>query len=116
MRTNDRVYIFEGQFDSFFIPNSVASGDSNLGSVAELLSDTVLVYDNEPRNKEIVKQISRSIEKGYTICLFPDNIPYKDINEMILGGMTADELKNVIDDNTFQGLEAKLRFIQWKKC
>jgi len=116
VRTNDRVYIFEGQFDSFFISNSVASGDSNLGSVAELLSDTVLVYDNEPRNKEIVKQISRSIERGYTICLFPDNIPFKDINEMILGGMTADELKNVIDDNTFQGLEAKLRFIQWKKC
>jgi hypothetical protein len=116
VRNDERIYVFEGQFDSFFIPNSVASGDSNLGSVAELLDNTVLVYDNEPRNREIVKQINRSIEKDYAVCLFPDTIPYKDINEMILNGMSAEELKNVIDDNTVQGLTAKLRFIQWKKC
>lgn len=115
---DERVYVVEGQFDSFFIPNCVASGDSNLGSVAEYLkTDSVtLVYDNEPRNPEIVKQIERSINKEYFVCLFPDNIHGKDINEMILNGMNVEELKSTIDDNTFQGLEAKLRFIQWKKC
>jgi hypothetical protein len=113
-----RIYVFEGQFDSFFIPNSIASGDSNLGSAADYMdtNDVTLVYDNEPRNKEIVKQVHRSIEKGYTVALFPDSIPYKDINEMILSGMSAVEIKTIIDSNTSQGLEAKLRFIQWKKC
>jgi transcription elongation factor Elf1 len=113
-----KVYILEGQFDSYFIENSVASGDSNLGGVAAVFPelDTVLVYDNEPRNKDIVKQIEKSIDKGYTICLFPESIKGKDINEMIQNGLTSDEVKSIIDSNTFSGLTAKLKFTHWKRC
>jgi transcription elongation factor Elf1 len=118
LQKESRVYVFEGQFDSFFIPNSIASGDSNLGSVASVLSDCeiVLVYDNEPRNREIVKQIGKAVDNNLSVCLFPDSIPFKDINDMICGGMSASEIKNIIDDNTFNGLTAKLKFIEWKKC
>lgn len=118
MRKSERIYVVEGQLDSFFIPNCVASGDSNLCGVAEYLSgsDVVLIFDREPRNKEIVKQIEKTIEKGYTIALFPDSVPYKDINEMILGGMTQEEIMNIIKSNTVQGLTAKLKFVEWKKC
>jgi len=117
LQKENTIYVLEGQFDSFFIPNSVASGDSNLGGAAAALSesDVVLIYDNEPRNKEIVKQIGRSIENNFKVVLFPDILPYKDINEMVLGGMSSEEILKIIDDNTSQGLTAKLKFVDWKK-
>lgn len=118
IRKESKVYILEGQFDSFFVENSVASGDSNLGGVASVLPelDVTLVYDNEPRNKDIVKQIEKSIDKGYSVCLFPDTVKGKDINEMIQNGLTSDEIKSIIDTNTFSGLSAKLKFTHWKRC
>jgi transcription elongation factor Elf1 len=118
MRSGEKIYVVEGQFDSFFIPNCIASGDSNLGSVPEYLEnkDCVLVYDNEPRNREIVKQINKAIENDYSVVLFPDSIPFKDINEMILGGMTQEEIMRYITENTSQGLTAKLKFVDWRKC
>ena len=78
--------------------------------------DIVLVYDNEPRNKDIVKQIERSIDKGYKVCLFPESVKGKDVNEMIQNGLTSDEIKGIIDSNTFSGLTAKLKFTHWKRC
>ena len=118
LRKQERVYVLEGQFDSYFVQNSVASGDSNLGGVASILPelDVTLVYDNEPRNKDIVKQIEKSIDKGYNVCLFPDSVKGKDINEMIMNGMTEEQIKQVIDKNTVSGLTAKLVFTNWKRC
>jgi len=118
LRKESEVYILEGQFDSFFVENSVASGDSNLGGVAAILSElkTVLVYDNEPRNKDIVKQIEKSIDKGYTVCLFPESVKGKDINEMIMNGLTIGEIQSIIENNTYHGLTAKLKFTHWKRC
>lgn len=118
LQKQNKVYVLEGQFDSFFVDNSVASGDSNLGSVAAIFPelDITLVYDNEPRNKDIVKQIEKSIDKKYNICLFPESVKGKDVNEMIQNGLTSDEIKDIIDSNTFSGLTAKLRFTHWKRC
>jgi hypothetical protein len=118
LRKQERIYVVEGQFDSFFIPNCVASGDSNLGGVAAIFPelDVTLVYDNEPRNKDIVKQIEKSIDRGYKVCLFPETVKGKDINEMIQNGLTSVEIQNIIDKNTFSGLVAKLKFTQWKRC
>ena len=118
LRKSERIYVLEGQFDSYFVQNSIASGDSNLGGVAAVLPDLdiVLVYDNEPRNKDIVAQIEKSIDKGYRVCLFPENTKGKDVNEMIQNGLTSDEIKSIIDNNTFSGLTAKLKFTQWKRC
>jgi transcription elongation factor Elf1 len=118
LRKEDRTYVVEGQFDSYFLPNCLASGDSNLGGVAGIFPelDIVLVYDNEPRNRDIVKQIEKSVDKGYKICLFPEAVKGKDINEMIQNGLTENEIKDIIDKNTFSGLQAKLEFVRWKRC
>jgi transcription elongation factor Elf1 len=117
LRKQEKVYVVEGQFDSLFLPNCIASGDSSLGNVAAVLEqDCILVYDNEPRNKDIVKQIEKSIDASNTVCLFPEDTPGKDINEMIINGFTCDQIKNIIDSNTFSGLSAKLRFAKWKRC
>jgi transcription elongation factor Elf1 len=118
VRKETRIYVVEGQFDSYFLPNCVASGDSNLGGVAAIFPelDVVLVYDNEPRNKDIVKQIEKSIDKGHKVCLFPASVVGKDINEMIQHGSTVDEIKEIIDKNTHSGLSAKMVFTNWKRC
>jgi transcription elongation factor Elf1 len=118
LRKQERIYVVEGQFDSYFIPNCVASGDSNLGGMAAIFPelDVVLVYDNEPRNKDIVKQIEKSIDRGLTVCLFPESMKGKDVNDMIQNGLTIDQIKSIIDTNTFSGLTAKLKFTHWKRC
>ena len=112
-----RIYVVEGPIDSLFLPNAIAvSGSSfDMISVRQLLTNATIVMDNEPRNKEIVKLLDKNIDLGYNVSMLPDTIPYKDINEMIEGGMTSDEILDVINTNTFSGMEAKLKFSTWKK-
>ena len=114
---NETIYVTEGQFDSLFLSNAVASGDSNLCGVGDIIdkSNLVLVFDNEPRNKEIVKQIEKAITGGFTVCLFPEDAPGKDINEMIQNGLSVDDIKTMIESNTYKDLTARLKFINWKK-
>jgi hypothetical protein len=71
--------------------------------------------DNEPRNKDIVRQLAKYIDLGYNVCMFPESMQEKDINEMILSGKTTEEIVEIINTNTFTGIEAKLRFSTWKK-
>ena len=117
-----KVYILEGQFDSFMVSNGIASCDSNLCGAAEYLqkefgcTDMVLVYDREPRNREIVTQIKKAIDSGYSVCLLPDNFPGKDLNEAHINGLTLDQISAIIDKNVYNGLDAQLNFIRWKKC
>ena len=113
-----RIYVVEGPIDSLFLPNAIAVSGSSFDTptIRQLLTNATIVMDNEPRNKEIVKQLEKYIELGYSVCMFPDTIQQKDINEMILhGGMTPDEIIEVINTNTYTGMEAKLKFINWRK-
>jgi len=115
---SQKVYVVEGPIDSMFLPNAIATMDANLSSVYSNVGDThdyVLVFDNEPRNPHVVKFIEKAITSGKTVCIWPQNIAQKDINDMILGGMTPSEIKCVIDSNTFTGLKAKVQFDVWKK-
>ena len=111
-----KIYVTEGPIDSLFLPNAVATADSNL-CVAETLGKEklVLVYDNEPRNAQIVKQIEKSVDLGFKICLFPNNFKCKDINDAILSGYSKPELIRIIDSHTYEGIRAKLEFNKWKK-
>ena len=113
-----RVYVVEGPIDSLFLPNAIAvSGASfDTPTIRQLLTNATIVMDNEPRNKEIVKQLAKYIDLGYNIVLYPDTIKEKDINEMILSGMTSDEILRMINTNTFSGIEAKLKFSTWRKA
>ena len=106
------VYVVEGPFDSTFINNSVAlcGSDGDLGYLEG--SDTILVYDNEPRNREIVGRIERCIDRNQKVVIWPSNIIEKDINDMVLAGH---DVMSMIKLNTYSGLEAKLKFNTWKK-
>ena len=106
------IYVVEGPFDSSFLNNSVALCGSD-GDLACLDgSDVVFVYDNEPRNEEIVTRIGKCIDQGSRVVIWPSGIREKDINEMILGGHNV---RSIVEYNTYSGLEAKLKFTTWKK-
>ena len=109
--------IVEGPIDSLFLNNCLASADANLALTAkdiECVSKT-LIFDNEPRNKEIVKMMQDSIKTGHNVVIWPDTIKAKDINEMIMSGISQDEIESIISSNTFKGLEAQAKFVFWKK-
>lgn len=103
------VYILEGPIDSMFIPNSIAMAGADTSMV---ISNGIFIYDNEPRNEQIVKRMEKAIDKGYNVVIWPDNLKQKDINDMVIEGI--DPL-NIINQNIFSGLQAKMRLSQWKK-
>jgi len=106
------VYITEGPFDSYFIRNAIALCGAD-GDVSQFgIGDFVWIYDNEPRNAEIHNRITKVIDRGERIVIWPSNIKEKDINEMVLSGLNV---QSVIESNTYSGLEAKLKFTTWKK-
>ena len=109
---NKTVYITEGPFDSTFIRNAIAmcGADADISNWG--ISDPVWIYDNEPRNAEITARISRTVDRGERIVIWPSSIKEKDINDMVLSGLKVQE---VIELNTYSGLEAKLKFTTWKK-
>ncbi len=106
------VYITEGPFDSSFIKNSIAMCGADADVYKWGVSDPVWIYDNEPRNNEIVKRISNTISKGDKVVIWPSNIDEKDINDMVLSGHNVQEL---VESNIYNGLEANLKFNIWKR-
>ena len=113
-----RVYVTEGPIDSMFIPNAIAVAGAGFNTkFIQAIKDTAtLIMDNEPRSVEICKFIDKLIDEDYSVCLWPDTIQQKDINDMVLAGKSIDSIIEVINTNTFQGMEAKLKFTQWRKC
>jgi len=106
------VYVVEGPFDSTFVNNSVALSGSD-GDVRCLEgSSIVFVYDNEPRNREIVNRIGKCVSRGERVVIWPSVVLEKDINDMVLAGHNV---MDVIKSNTYSGLEAKIKFNNWKK-
>ena len=114
---NQTVYLVEGPIDSLFLDNCLASGDANLALTAKSISagKKVLIFDNEPRNKEIVKMMQNAIKSDHFIVIWPNNMNGKDINEMVLNGYSQSEIQSIISSNTFKGLEAQAKFTFWKK-
>lgn len=112
IRRDAAVYITEGPFDSTFIRNAIAMCGADADVSKWGISNPVWIYDNEPRNTEIVSRVSRAIDKGERIVIWPSSIKEKDINDMVLSGLNV---QSVIELNTYSGLEAKLKFTTWKK-
>ena len=110
--TNKSIYITEGPFDATFIKNSVAMAGSDIDIRTFGWSDYIWIFDNEPRNREIVNRISKVIDRGDKVVIWPNNIQQKDINDMSLGGH---DVQKMVESNVYQKLEAKLKFNNWKK-
>ena len=112
IKTTKPIYIVEGPFDSTLVENSVAMCGSDIDIRTFGWSNYIWVFDNEPRNREIVNRISKTIDRGDKVVIWPPNIEQKDVNDMILRGHNV---MNVLESNTYSGLKAKIKFNYWKK-
>ena len=109
---NNAVYVVEGPFDSLFLENCVAMAGADLDLRTCGWSDYICVYDNEPRSREIVKRIDKTIDRGGKVVIWPNKVVQKDINEMHLAGH---DVKKMVESNTYQGLKAKVQLNKWKR-
>ena len=112
------IFVTEGPIDSLFLPNSVAVGGSDFKKLDEdLKENAILVYDNEPRSTEIIKKIEEVVDLGYSVCIWNDKrvVGKKDINDMVMSGLTVEEIVEIIKKNTHEGLSAKLKLQEYKK-
>ena len=112
IRRDAPVYVTEGPFDSTFIRNAIAMCGADADVDRWGISNPVYIYDNEPRNREIVNRISKTIDRGYQVVIWPDHINVKDINDMVMSGL---DVQSLVELNTYSGLKAKLKFTNWKK-
>ena len=79
------------------------------------IEEVAIIFDNQPKNREVGKLMNKYIEMGYKMVIWPDSVPGKDINEMIENGLTSEEIHSIINLNTFQGLSAKAKYAMWRK-
>lgn len=108
------VMVVEGPLDSLFLPNCVASADSDLLGIG---FGDIFIPDKQPRNREICARIEEIIKAGKRVCLLPDTVVGKDINEILQSNaITRHDLLKLIASNIYQGLSAQLAFAKWKKC
>ena len=112
VKTEKPIYILEGPFDSTLVENSVAMCGSDLDIRTFGWCNYIWVFDNEPRNREIVERINKTIGRGDQIVIWPPNVQEKDVNDMILGGH---DVMSMLQSNTYSGLKAKIKFNYWKK-
>ena len=106
------IYIVEGPFDSTFLENAVAMCGSDIDIRTFGWSDYIWVFDNEPRNREINNRISKVIDRGDKVVIWPSHIMQKDINDMVLSDI---DVLSVLQSSTYSGLKAKVKFNNWKK-
>jgi len=110
------VYVTEGPIDSLFLDNAIAVGGTGFAKI-ELLDAPkerfILIFDNESRNKEVCKVMSRFVDLGYRMCIWPCDVREKDINEMVMNGLDP---KLLVEANTYKGLMVLAKFTEWKHC
>jgi len=106
------VYITEGPFDSLLLSNAIAMAGADATISGLGITDHVFVYDNEPRNVQIVSRISRHISDGESVVIWPSDIKEKDINDMVLAGH---DVQRIVSSCSYQGLTATLKLNDWRK-
>lgn len=115
---NKKYYVTEGQIDSLFLSNAVAMAGADGNSRGlENVENAVFMFDNEPRNLEIVNRMQKVIDKGHKVVILSDNIQKygKDINDMIINGLKSVDVELMLDNNTYSGIEARLALTIWKR-
>jgi transcription elongation factor Elf1 len=109
------VYVVEGPLDSLFLPNSIAIGSADFcAKDIDVFSNKIIVPDNEPRNPNVCEAINKAIKKGHRVCLWNEWWG-KDIDDMVVGGKTPEQVLDMIQSSTVSGIEAELKFLKWRR-
>ena len=112
------IYVTEGPIDSLFLPNAISVAGSDFTKLDDSIKENaILVYDNEPRNVEILKKIDTVINEGWKVCIWNDRrvSDLKDINDMVSSGLSSEQIVSIINECSFSGLSAKAKFMEYKK-
>ncbi len=109
-------YVLEGPIDACFVKNAIATAGgkitSELMKIKANIDNAIVVYDNQPRNKDVVSNLWNAVRANYQCIIWPENLEYKDINDMVLAGI---DVESLLEERTFQGLNAEQEFNHWKK-
>ena len=113
-----KIYITEGPIDSMFLPNAIAAGGTDFARALYNVTgeDTVLIFDNQPRNKQVVKRVESFVSRGCAMVIWDSSWNYKDINDAILSGCSSSAVESMLNKSTHKGLALKLAIRDWKKC
>ena len=109
---DQEVMVVEGPIDSLFLPNALAVAGADFIHLPFDKEGITVVLDNEPRSKEIVNKMTQLAENDYSLVIWPDTIKEKDCNDMILAG--RQNIQKIINENTYSGLEARMKLAAWK--
>ena len=112
------IYVTEGPIDSMFLDNAIAAGGTDFSRALYNISgkNVVLIFDNQPRNKQVVKRVEAFAQRGHAMVIWNSNWTYKDINDAVLSGSSISEIEYLLNKSTFKGLALKLAIRDWKKC
>lgn len=105
---HETVYITESIIDSMMLDNSIAMVGADLtNGASKEIKNRVFCYDNDLTGYQRSLKMVENNEKVY---IWPDNLRIKDFNEGITtGSFTKNSLKSIIDNNTFEGINALTR-------
>lgn len=124
-----QVFVLEGAIDAMFVDNAVALAGSSvydsfeyikMKQLQELgkndLSKIVVCYDNDYKdNKEILKQLKKRLQEGYSVVIYDKQFKSKDINNIILDyDWTQEEVNEYLKKRVFFGLKATLELSKYK--
>jgi len=112
------IYVTEGPIDSMFLSNAIAAGGTDFARALYNVTgeNVVLIFDNQPRNKQVVKRVESFAQRGYAMVIWNASWNYKDINDAILSGLSSSQVEHILNKTTFKGLALKLAIRDWKKC
>jgi hypothetical protein len=123
------IYVLEGPIDAMFIVNGVAlAGAAHNGALSYIkqkqidergslfLRDICLCYDNDYLvNPDVMNQLIKRIDEGFSVVLYDKNFKFKDINDAIKGGWGIQDINNYVRERTFNGLAAKLEISRLRR-
>ena len=112
------IYVTEGPIDSMFLDNAIAAGGTDFARALYNVTgeNVVLIFDNQPRNKQVVKRVESFAARGYSMIIWNSSWKWKDINDAIISGASSSEVEYILNKSTFKGLALKLAIRDWKKC
>ena len=111
---NKPVMITEGPIDSLFLDNAIALAGAD--AVVNIQHEQcTMIFDNEPRNEHIVNRMKTAVDKKFNLVIWPESLKYKDINDMIIAGMSSTKIASLIHSSTYCGLQAHQHINNWKR-
>ena len=121
------IFVFEGPFDALMINNSFAMMGSDIRtpeirSVSDGSDNLVFVYDNEPRNEQIVRKMFEHAMRDERVVVWNGDEIFtkgKDLNEMIMNKFFKKEPINLIEEylrqHSYGGIKLMSNIRMWSK-